>query len=486
VHVAFRPADVASILVPSAKLIVQWRDIMHDKALDAPVSLARTLTPLQLFAIAFGSIVGIGWITLVGGWIAKAGPLGAIAGFALGCAAVLLIALTYAELALLLPRAGAEVTYADVAFGKAMAFAVGWVLLLVYAAVIGFEMISVGWVCGVILPQGRGPVLWELGGRATHAGELIVGVGTMLALAAANLRAAGTVARGQLALIVVKVGVSLVFILTAFAHGDAHHLAPAFVDDFSKVPAGVLSVFAVSLLFFGGFNFLPQAIEERSREVAPVQIVRAMIASLVFAFLFYALVILATALVLPREAIEGLDLPAAAAFEIAFGSRLLRNLVLVAGLLGLITAWNGTLFAASRIVLMLARQQLLPAVFGTVSDTGRTPVAAVLAVSAAGTMLGLCGRAAVEPIVIVAATCIPLTWTIVAAAAIRLRFKMPHAVRPFCVRNGLKVFATALAFALLAFVVALAGAVGSGQQVAIGALALGGWAGLGVLVWLCR
>jgi len=47
-------------------------------------TLARKLRLADYFALAFGTMVGAGWLVLMDDWLGRSGPLGAILGFALG------------------------------------------------------------------------------------------------------------------------------------------------------------------------------------------------------------------------------------------------------------------------------------------------------------------------------------------------------------------------------------------------------------------
>jgi len=46
-------------------------------------TLARQLRLADYFALAFGTMVGVGWLVLMDDWLGRGGPLGAILGFAL-------------------------------------------------------------------------------------------------------------------------------------------------------------------------------------------------------------------------------------------------------------------------------------------------------------------------------------------------------------------------------------------------------------------
>ncbi|QTH20193.1 amino acid permease [Rhizorhabdus wittichii] len=439
--------------------------------------LRSSLGPFKLFAIAFGSIIGIGWITLVGIWLAAAGPFGSVLAFGLGCLSVCLIGLAYAELALLLPQAGGEVAYAHAAFGRPLAFVAGWALLMVYVAVIAFESISVGWVLGAIWPDlsAAWPVDTPMGP------ELLAGLVVGITVIWANIGGAHAAAAVQTVLTMVKIAACAIFIVAAMAFGEASNLAPHFGAAAAGGDlSGIATVFATSFLFYAGFNFLTQGIEERAPGVSVGQVVMAIIGSIVCAFLFYALIIVAVGMLLPVDRLAGLNLPAADAFEIALGSAALKNLVLGAGLVGLVTAWNGTLFGASRMLLSLARAGLVPTLFAGVSRRTGTPVAAILVISVLAMGVATLGKGAIGAIVGVAVTGVPLTWVVVTAAALKLR-KSP-AERAFTVPFGRAIFVAALLVSLAGTAIALHDVTISANH--LGLTALGLWAGAGVLLWL--
>ena len=82
----------------------------------------------EFFALAFGTIVGSGWLILLGGWLGAAAPGGSIVGFLLGGLVVCLAAGCFAELASRFPRTGADFLYALSTIGESPAFMIGWFL----------------------------------------------------------------------------------------------------------------------------------------------------------------------------------------------------------------------------------------------------------------------------------------------------------------------------------------------------------------------
>ncbi len=63
-----------------------------------PKELREEVGAGQFFTLAFGCIIGVAWVVVLGEWLSLAGPIGAILGFLVGGAVMMLIGLCYAEL----------------------------------------------------------------------------------------------------------------------------------------------------------------------------------------------------------------------------------------------------------------------------------------------------------------------------------------------------------------------------------------------------
>ncbi|HEY7699777.1 MAG TPA: amino acid permease, partial [Vicinamibacteria bacterium] len=95
-----------------------------------PLRLARKLRTLEYFTLAFGSMVGAGWLIIIDDWLTRGGPLGGILGFLLGALCLVPIGLTYGRLVAGLPDAGGEVAYAERVFSPSVTFVTGWFVVL--------------------------------------------------------------------------------------------------------------------------------------------------------------------------------------------------------------------------------------------------------------------------------------------------------------------------------------------------------------------
>lgn len=363
-------------------------------------ALKKELSAFQLFTLGFGSIIGVGWIILVGNWLTSAGALGAIVAFFIGGVGMAVIGLCYCEAASRYPVAGGEVAYCYAIFGVRAAFAAGWIVALSFTVGTAFEAIAVGWLISVIVPEISGPQLYSIWGEKIYAGQLAAGLVTMVLIAFINWWGVKMTSRLQEFITYGLLGTTLCCVVAAFYAGDVSNLKPLFVQTSSGafVP-GILSVLTMVPLFYLGFNVIPQALGEKSDRVSRFQISAAIVFAILGAVLFYVLVILMTAIVMPRNQLLGHDLAAYAAISEAFGSTTAGKLVLIAGLLGLLSSWNAIFFAATRLLLVLARIGTIPKPFEKLHPKHSTPQNTIILVATIGMSAAFLGPGALVPMV---------------------------------------------------------------------------------------
>ncbi|HET9032026.1 MAG TPA: APC family permease [Dokdonella sp.] len=394
--------------------------------------LRKVLGRFGFFALAFGSMIGVGWVTSIGSWLSLAGPGGAVLAFLIGGAVMLCIGLCYAELTPMLPVAGGEVAYAYKAFGTFKAFLVGWVLAFGYVSISGFEAISIGRVLSYLLPSIDQWPLYTLAGSTVYASHILLGVACTAAITWVNWIGARSAARLQVWLTVAFVAVTAVFIVAGFSAGDRAHLSPLFAGaSQGGALAGLLAVLVTIPFWFVGFDTIPQGAEEASASVKPRLLALLIVGSILAAIAFYVLIILSVAVLGPWQTLVTADLPAAHAFELAFQSPWLRDLVLIAALLGLFTSWNGFFLAGSRVVFALGRARIIPLVFGQTHERHGTPHRAVLLVGGLTVLAPMLGRDALLALVNAGSFCIALAFFGVSLSLLRLRRDYPDHPRPF-------------------------------------------------------
>src|SRR5690625_4349924 len=115
--------------------------------------LIKILGKKEVLALAYGAMIGWGWVVTAGLWIAEAGSLGAILAFAIGGMLVIFVGLTYAELASALPLAGGELVYSFKAMGRLTAFITPWAVILGYVSVVAFEAVALPTVFEYLIPN---------------------------------------------------------------------------------------------------------------------------------------------------------------------------------------------------------------------------------------------------------------------------------------------------------------------------------------------
>jgi basic amino acid/polyamine antiporter, APA family len=74
-------------------------------ATRAKIALARTLRTTEYFTLAFGTMVGVGWLIVIDDWLVRGGPGGAMLGFMLGGLALMPIAFVYGRFVRAIPDA---------------------------------------------------------------------------------------------------------------------------------------------------------------------------------------------------------------------------------------------------------------------------------------------------------------------------------------------------------------------------------------------
>src|SRR2546426_3082612 len=106
--------------------------------------LRRVMRARDYFTLAFGSIVGVGWLILLDDWLDRGGPVGAMLGFLVGGIALVPVVYVYGRLAARLPEAASEVAYTAAVFPRIVSFAAGWAMALGYVIVCPFEAVAMG------------------------------------------------------------------------------------------------------------------------------------------------------------------------------------------------------------------------------------------------------------------------------------------------------------------------------------------------------
>jgi amino acid transporter len=405
---------------------------MNNLGNGARPQLKKAIGGIGFFALAFGSMIGVGWITTLDSWFNSAGPGGAMLAFVAGGVLMLLIGLCYAELTPMMPVTGGEIAYAYKAFGTNKAFLVGWFLAFGYLSVSAFEAVSIGMVLGYLFPNLNKIPLYEIHGSTVYAPHILLAFIFTTFIAWINYRGVQVAMNVQVALTALLVGCTFLFVGVGCTHGNFENLHPLFTGDSSSASLkGFMAVFVMAPFWFVGFDTIPQAAEERSPGQGVTKLGLYIIMAIIGSTIFYILIMLAAGMIAPWQETVKNDLPTAAAFETAFESPIMVKLVLSAGAIGLLTSWNGFFIAGTRVLFALGRGHIIDGRFGNTHDTFGTPSNAIIFSGIVTAIAACLGRGALIALVDVGSFCIAVAFLGVSLSLLQLRKTHPHAERPY-------------------------------------------------------
>lgn len=393
-------------------------------AASESTQLRRTISPLALVAIGAAGVIGSSWLYLGSEFFASFGAGGTVLGFVAATLLAATIALAYSQLAQVMPRAGGEIVYAYVAAGRLPSFIVGWFLIAAYVGIVAFYVTATGRLLSAVWPQLNSIPLYSIGGETIYLPVLAIGVVLTLIILALNWSGAGLSARTELILFAVMCVLAIIVCVTAFAQGSLDNLWPMF----DPVVHGDTSPVVLTLMFvLPAFSFLTGfgvvAIMAEEANASPKQIGRIVVLSVLLAGGFYAIVLIATAWLLPWQQIAGMTNGTIEALEVAgFGA--ISMAAFAIGALGIITTFIAVFAAASRLMLALSRIELLPPWFGVLDQRTRTPRNALLFTALVGLVMGSLGPGALVWFLNTGGVYIGIVWafTVFALWAVRRRY----------------------------------------------------------------
>ncbi|MCL6581001.1 MAG: APC family permease [Firmicutes bacterium] len=418
-------------------------------------SFRKTLGLVTLFALMCGAMVGMAWATLIGQLLGFAGPA-VLLSVVIGAGFCVFIGLGYAELTAALPRVGGEHFFVSRALGPGWGFAVGWLLVLAYAAMMPGEVIIFSQVLQTIAPS---------------VPRVVTGIAVALFFGLVNILGMRLSALVQLVFAAALFTGMGAFIVGGLGDLQAANLQPFLPNGVT----GMLAVVPIAMLAFMGFDILPQAVEEVK---APLRKAVMLIPlSIAFVAVFYLGVFLVGAGVVPwdRLAQSTSPVPILESAAVALGPRG-PAVIVVSGLMGLVTTLNGFVVGASRLMVGMAQAGVLPRALGTVNARFGTPHVALLCLTA----LGVLGAAFQQLLLVfqIASAAIAVSYLLVSLSVIVLRRREPDLPRPYRVPAYPWVPLLAILGSLGALVMALLFVDAAGLYI------FGGWVALGAVYYL--
>lgn len=390
--------------------------------------LEKTLKPHWVWAIALGSAVGWGAFILPTDWLAMAGPVGAISGFLIGGALMVLIAVSYGFLIRSFPVSGGELAFALVGFGRAHAFFCGWFLTLGYTCIVALNASALALLFRKIMPDvvQRG-YLYTVAGWDVYLVEILISITALVVFAYLNIR--GTALSGRIQFIAcVIMLIAVACILAAVLLNPAAVMSnamPAFPEGVSPI-AAIASIVAIAPWAFIGFDNVPQAAEEF--DFPPSKAMKLIVLALLAAALLYAAMIASVAVAEPWQRLvsgESAWGTADALTGLMGGSGLI--LLAIGITMGVSTGLNGFYVAASRILLGMGRAQMIPKMFAKLHPKYKTPHVGILFVGGICLISPWFGRAALSWVVDMSAIGVTVAYLYTCLCAFRI-FRPTHSV----------------------------------------------------------
>ena len=429
-------------------------------SLKGEATLKRTLTARHLVLLGVGAVIGAGIFVLTGQAAANhAGPAVTLsfimAGFA--CA---LAGLCYAEFSALLPVSGSAYSFSYATLGEFVAWFIGWCLILEYlfassTVAVGWSSYLISFITGTLgLPfpaeLTQAPIDWK-DGHFVSTGSLLNLPAIGIVAAVSGLCYVGITQSATANAIVVAIKVAVIACFLGFG---AQYVDPAnwtpFIPE-AQGPGkfgfdGVTRAAAIVFSAYIGFDAVSTAAGEAKNPQRDMPL--GILGSLAICTIIY----IAVCLVLTgmtNYTLLGTAKPVVTAIEPYPALAWLKTATEIGAIAGLSSVILVMLMAQPRIFYSMARDGLLPGLFGKIHPKYQTPyvgtvIVGVLACTLAGLMpLNVLGELVSMGTLLAFAT--------VCAGVLVLRYTRPELARPFRVPAAILICPLGVAACLYLF-----------------------------------
>ena len=184
----------------------------------------KVLGAWDILVIAFGAMIGWGWVVSSGSWIQKGGVVGASIAFAIGGVMIFFIGLTYAELTAAMPQCGGEHVFSYKAMGPNGSFICTWAIILGYVSVTCFEACAFPTIITYLWPGFLKGYMYSVAGFDIYASWVAVAVIVAFLITLINVLGAKTAAVLQTVLTCIIGGAGILLIVASVINGDSSNL----------------------------------------------------------------------------------------------------------------------------------------------------------------------------------------------------------------------------------------------------------------------
>ena len=199
---------------------------ISDKQEYDPEKLSKYLLPIDVWAIAFGCIIGWGAFVMPGtDFLPIAGPLGTIIAMIIGACLMLVIGKNYAYLMQKFPGTGGVYTYTKAAFGRDHAFISSWFLTFSYISIVFLNATALFVICRTVF----GDLLqvgfhYKVAGNEIYIGELMISAVALIIIAALLIFEKTVLQFAQTTLAVLLFCGTLILFIAAIPHFKAENI----------------------------------------------------------------------------------------------------------------------------------------------------------------------------------------------------------------------------------------------------------------------
>ena len=322
------------------------------------MALRRDVGAVTVFAVAAGAMISSGLFVLPTVVFGQAGP-GVSLCYLLAAVLLLPALLTRAELMTAMPKAGGDYFYIDRSLGPGFGTVGGAAAWASIAFKSAFALLGIGVVAADVWGWGTGG--WEV---------KCVAAGFCLLFTVVNLLGVRHAGRLQVALVAVLLLILVGYVISGLGQvrlPPAERFAPR---GWGKVLAGAAMVF----ISFGGVTKVATMGEEVRRPKRDLVVGMFLAAGVVS--VLYVAVVLVTVGLLPEDPAQWRPAPLSQAGGLVWGK--VGTVALgAAALAAFLTTGNAGILAASRTLMAMSQDRLVPAALGRVSGRSGTPTWAI-------------------------------------------------------------------------------------------------------------
>ena len=401
---------------------------------------SKVLNTGDVLVVAFGAMIGWGWVVSSGQWITSGGVLGTVLGFIIGGIMIYFVGLCYAELTTAMPKCGGEHVFSYKAFGSIGAYICTWSIILSYIGVVCYEAVSFPTILQYVFPKIARGYLYSVGGFDIYFTWLLIAIGMALLILLLNIIGMKKAARFQKILTCVIAAVGIALVAGAAYSGNVSNLQNQLLigDTSGEIIQNIAKVAIMTPFFLFGFDVIPQAAEEIN--VPLKKLGKMMILSIIMAVSFYVLVVLVVGYVMNAGQIKtsmssATGLVTADAMGVAFNNANMAKVLIIGGLCGIVTSWNSFLIGGSRALYSMSVSYMLPRKFAVLHKKYNTPVNSLLLIGALSVISPFFGRSMLVWIVDAGNFACCFAYCIVSLSFIVLRRKEADMRRPYKVKH---------------------------------------------------